>query len=465
MLKGLFNTRFVVPLFAMVLAFALALAPAAFAATYTAAEVGEGDDPSAPFGPGAAFENAEITFDGDQSFVYTGKEIKPAISVSLLNEETQKKEVLVEGTDYKVSYEQNVNAGTAYVCAWCQDEERTYTVKQKFSIAKARISSAKVKIAKQTYTGKKLKPTPKITYKGMTLKKGTDFTVTYKKNKKVGTARAIIKGKGNFKGKAVKKFKIVKANIGSAKFSKVGAKTYTAKKIKPKVTVKYKGKKLKANRDYTVKYKNNLNVGKASILFKGKGNFKGKKTLNFKITPVSIKKCGISYQKSWHWNGGIIKPPVTLTYKGKKLQLDKDYLVSYSKNDKVGTAYISIQGKGNFTGSDRETFEITLLPLTNSSISTVPESGVMYNYTGEAILPQVTVKIHSGGKTYIVSPEYYDVFYDGLTRAQAQLEEKFKGNPKKDRTFKIRIQAKEGSNFFTGYRIIKYTILKQADQT
>ena len=102
MLKSSIKTRFVVPLLAMILA--LACAPAAFAATYTAAEIGEGDD-SGAFGPGKAFENAEITFEGDQSFVYTGKEIKPAISVSLLNEETKEKDVLVEGADYKVSYE------------------------------------------------------------------------------------------------------------------------------------------------------------------------------------------------------------------------------------------------------------------------------------------------------------------------------------------------------------------------
>ena len=462
MLKISVKTRFVVPLLAIVLA--LACAPAAFANTYALGVMAGDDDPSAPFGPGPDFENAEITFDSGQSFVYTGKEVKPSISVWLPNAETGDKDLVMEGTDYMVSYKKNVDAGNdAYVVAWCQDEEQMYSVTKDFTIAKASIQSTKVSIAKVAYTGKKMTPTPKITYKGMTLKKGTDFTVTYKNNKNVGVAKAIIKGKGNFKGKVTKTFKIVRANIANAKTTKVKDQSYTGSKIQPKVNVKYKGKKLKVNRDYTIKYKDNLDVGTASIVIKGKGNFKGKRVLTFAITKVSITKCSVRYQDSWYWNGSYIKPMPTVVYRGKTLKVGKDYLVSYSNNTEVGTARMTIKGKGDFSGSDKYDFTINLLPLTDSSIVTSPEPGAMYNYTGQTILPQVVVRIRVGNKTYIVSPDYYDVFYNGMTRAQAQADSKFIGNPKKDKTFSIRIQAKEGANYFTGYRIIKYTILKQAD--
>ena len=80
------------------------------------------------------------------------------------------------------------------------------------STARISISKAKVaKIAAQTYKGKALKPSPKITYNGKKLVKGTDYTLSYKSNNKAGTAKIIIKGKGNFKGKRTVTFKINKA--------------------------------------------------------------------------------------------------------------------------------------------------------------------------------------------------------------------------------------------------------------
>ena len=45
---------------------------------------------------------------------------------------------------------------------------------------------------------------------GTTLKKGTDYTVSYKNNKKVGKATVIIKGKGSCVGTVKKTFKIKK---------------------------------------------------------------------------------------------------------------------------------------------------------------------------------------------------------------------------------------------------------------
>ena len=57
------------------------------------------------------------------------------------------------------------------------------------------------------------------------------------------------------------------------------------KAIKAAVTVKYGKKKLKQGTDYTVAYKNNKNVGVATVTVTGKGGYTGKKTLSFKILP------------------------------------------------------------------------------------------------------------------------------------------------------------------------------------
>ena len=67
-----------------------------------------------------------------------------------------------------------------------------------------------VKIKDQKYTGKALKPAVTVKVGKTTLKKGTDYTVTYKNNKKAGRATATIKLKGKYTGKIVKSFNITK---------------------------------------------------------------------------------------------------------------------------------------------------------------------------------------------------------------------------------------------------------------
>ncbi len=79
-------------------------------------------------------------------------------------------------------------------------------------------------------------------------------------------------------------------SIKSAKIT-VENQEYTGKKIKPTFTVRVDGKKLKEDRDYTVSYKNNKNVGTATITVKGTGDYTGKAKKTFKILPkaTSIK--------------------------------------------------------------------------------------------------------------------------------------------------------------------------------
>lgn len=64
--------------------------------------------------------------------------------------------------------------------------------------------------------------------------------------------------------------------------------SYTGSYIKPKVTVKV-GKKTLTASDYTVSYKNNKNVGVATLTVKGKGNYTGSVSKKYNITPAAPK--------------------------------------------------------------------------------------------------------------------------------------------------------------------------------
>lgn len=78
-------------------------------------------------------------------------------------------------------------------------------------------------------------------------------------------------------------------DINKASISPIPAQTYTGSSIKPDVTIKYKGTILKQNTDYTLTYSNNTKIGKASITIKGIKNYKGSKTIQFKISPQEVK--------------------------------------------------------------------------------------------------------------------------------------------------------------------------------
>ena len=58
---------------------------------------------------------------------------------------------------------------------------------------------------------------------------------------------------------------------------------YNGKAKTPSVTVMLGNKKLVKNTDYTVSYKNNKNIGKATVTIKGKGNYTGTLTKTFTI--------------------------------------------------------------------------------------------------------------------------------------------------------------------------------------
>jgi len=72
------------------------------------------------------------------------------------------------------------------------------------------ISKASVApIADRTYNGSPIKPALTVTYEGKALVEGTDYTVSWRNNVSVGTATAVITGKGEYEGTLEASFKIV----------------------------------------------------------------------------------------------------------------------------------------------------------------------------------------------------------------------------------------------------------------
>lgn len=142
---------------------------------------------------------------------YTGKPVQPKIDVFF-----NARLALTQGKDYTVSYENNINAGTAKVVVngigKCTGRlERTFRIRESGSssgtVERPSVTPPestnyqfKLKLNKKsfTYTGKARKPEIKVYVNGKKIK-GSQYTVTYKNNKKIGTATVTVKGKGKYK--------------------------------------------------------------------------------------------------------------------------------------------------------------------------------------------------------------------------------------------------------------------------
>lgn len=142
----------------------------------------------------------------DTQYTYNMREQKPEVTVSYHGK------VLEEDEDYEVSYEDNINAGEAKVIiTGCGTYEGTVT--KTFSIDSKDIIKCDIELYTESfsYDGTEQESVPGIYDGNVCLEVEKDYVVSYEDNIQVGTAKAIIKGIGNYKGEVIKNFSIEKA--------------------------------------------------------------------------------------------------------------------------------------------------------------------------------------------------------------------------------------------------------------
>lgn len=127
---------------------------------------------------------------------------------------------------------------------------------------------------------------------------------------------------------------------------------------KPAATVTFGGKVLQEGKDYTISYRNNLNVGVTTVIATGMGDYTGYTSKNFTITKRAMAGGTVSVASSVSFTGSSITPSVTVKVAGRTLTNGTDYTVSYSNNKNVGTSNVYVYGKGNYSGSLSAKFDI-----------------------------------------------------------------------------------------------------------
>lgn len=340
------------------------------------------------------------------SFTYDGTEKKPEITVK------SGSKLLVSGTDYAVSYSNNINVGTASVTITGKGKY-SGTITKAFSINPADFTKTSVSLSDSSFTYDGAEKKPGITVKNGSklLTANTDYTVSYKNNINAGTASVTITGKGSYSGSQTKNFTINPADFTRTTVSlSASSFIYDGAEKKPEITVKTGNTQLTLNKDYTISYKNNTNVGTASVTVTGKGNYSGSQTKDFTITAATFTGVTVTLSNSaFTYDGTEKKPGVTVKAGSKLLSADKDYTIAYANNINAGTASVIITGKGSYSGSTAKSFTINPADLSKASITLSASSFI---YDGTEKKPEVTISI---GQKHLSEETDYTLSYKNNT--------------------------------------------------
>ena len=354
------------------------------------------------------------------TFGYDGSKKKPSATVRSGNK------TLTSGTDFTVSYSNNVNVGTASAVITGKGNY-SGSITKEFIITPADFSKLTASLATGTFSYDGTEKKPEVTVKSGSkqLTAGTDFTVSYTDNINVGTAKAVITGKGNYSGTITKSFKITQADLSKFTASlSADSFIYDGVEKKPEVTVKSDNAQLTAATDFTVSYSSNINAGTATVTITGKGNYSGSIRKQFTITPADFS--GFSAELSADtvtYTGSAQKPGATVKSGDKVLVSGTDFTVSYSNNTNTGTAKATIKGKGNYSGTITKEFTITPADISQLTASL---SADIFRYNGAEQKPSVTVK--SGDKTLVPDTDFTVSYSDNIDVGTATVTITGQGN-------------------------------------
>ena len=284
-------------------------------------------------------------------YEYNGKSHEPEI------ESSESAPELEQGSDYEVTYENNINAGTATIKItgkdiFCGTVERSFKITpDENGMYVCYFAENNETYLETTFKGKKVEP--EVVIDGLV--RGKDYTVTYVNNEKPGEARAELTGIGNYKGSETLYFTIY-GKLPAA--DPIADQTYTGKELTPAIVIPG----LKAGEDYYMYYEDNQYPGVATVTIYGTGYYKGTATIHFKIikkTEKFVSNVKLN-RTSYTYTGKTIRPSVTVTVNGKKIG-SSAYKLYYKNNKNSGIGTVQVRGTGKYSRINK-TLTFKILP-------------------------------------------------------------------------------------------------------
>ena len=399
--------------------------------------------------------NQDITIDDITALTYSGVALTPDVTVK------DGSTVLTLGTDYNVAYSNNTNAAlstatenapTVTITAVATSDKYAGETTKTFTINKKALEDGFIaNIASLVYNGVAQEPAPVVTFNGMTLVKGTDYSVSYENNVNVGTATATVTALANstkYSGSASKTFSITTAALTVT----ADNKQVTYGDAAPQYTVSYDGFAAQENKDVlggtlalACDYvKNTTAAGTYDITPSGltSSNYditftKGTLTVGKKALENSF----IADIDAVVYNAQAQEPAPVVTFNGMTLVKGTDYTVSYSNNVNVGTATVTVTAVGTnakYSGTAQKPFVINPATLTGMTLA---QTVFIYDFTDPQLQTATAAEVKAGN--LIVPATDYDITDNTATELG---------------TYTAKVT---GKNNFTGSVTADFTIVKE----
>lgn len=412
--------------------------------------------------------------------VYTGSEIVLNDNQLLIRvTEDNRTRNLKKGTDYDVTYENNLNVGKVKVIiSALESSDFTGTIEAFFEITPKNLpnggNSIEVVLPNKVYDGSAKKPSVKvvdvINGEEVVLVLGKDYEITkYMNNVNAGTAMVYISGLGNYSkiDNLYRQYVIERKDVNASNITASGIKNFTFNnnvQEQTSMVIKYGTKTLVKGTDYNIVYKDSKNnivspraAGTYKIFINGMGvNYTGTKQVGtFKISArtISGSKAGVKYNKidTQIYSGSAYKLiPASLRIKigtqEVSLAQNTDYSITWNNSSdktrcvKPGRVTVTIKGKGNYTGTISTSYVITPIEPTKLKVVSSTATSVKLSWS-KAVGA-------SGYKVYVQNGSKYK--YLGSTTSNVYNATKLASG--KDYSFKIVSYVKVGSKTYSTKR-------------
>ena len=297
---------------------------------------------------------------------------------------------------------------------------------------KQSIESAKITLRYASYTYKGVPVTPdtrngadEVTVKldGKKLTKDVDYRLVYTDNDRPGIAGLTAVGIGDYEGSVSRTFVVKPATIAITTLETGKGNIVVNWEADPSA----EGYQIlySKNRDFTDQHSTTVwaSSGRTYVNLKNIPEPGEKYYIKMRafVTKDGVRYGNYSSLRSKTVKGGIgkitvptlnyayrcrdLKPTVTVRdTDGNKLTFNKDYTYTIANCCNVGTATITVTGKGLYTGTGKKIFYVVPADISGAAVSGLADT---YGYTGAAVTPVPTLKYKTEalvkGKDFTVS--------------------------------------------------------------
>ena len=343
---------------------------------------------------------------------YSGQPLKPAVTV------TDGTTVLTESIDYTLTYDNNLNVGTATVTAtgignYVGTQTKTFTIQKADVVLSAPVAKTALVYTTQPQTlaeagsvdGGELQYSLDNQQWSTAVPTGTDaqeYTVYYR-----------VVADANHNDVAAQNFKVTieQATLTSVTLAEATF-IYNQQEQTAQVVYVNAGTILVPAESYDISGNTQKNVGQYTVTVTGKGNYKGSVTAQYSIVAANANLFDVTLAETEYTYDGTAKTPAVTVKDGDAVLAEgTDYTLTYEANTDAGTAKVTATGTGNYTGTQTATFTINPAVLTSVTLN---ETTFAYNLFAPVAQTANVAEVKAGVLT--VPAAQYDV--EGNTQTE-----------------------------------------------